>query len=667
MGSVNIGGLVSGIDTDVIIEGLMKIQKNQLELINVRKTDLETKKSAYKSVQTQLLTLRTTATTLAGSSANPFDSRTTTVSHTDSLVATAASRANTGTYQVKINSLATAHSVASQGLSSPQSAITHGTFSVRVGSQAQADIVIDSSNDTLSGLADAINFANVGVSASIVQDSDATYRLMLTGNKTGAANSISVVNSLAEGDGTTAKPVIDFDNPVEAASDAQVTLGSGTGAITVSSATNTVTNLIQGVTLNLQAADPAKTVTVTVTNDSEKAVTAVKDFVTAYNSFLDFVDSVTKYDATEDVGGVLQGDYSAISIRNQLQTVIQSVIPGVSTLANRLSTLGISTANNGRLTLNETRLRNLVDGNVEGVATNDLKRLLAIDGQSSNGAVNFVFATAKTVATASPIQINVTQAAEQAKLTAGGALAESTVIDSSNNSLTLNLDGVEATLQLKDGTYTRDDLVKHVQLVINNHSSFTGRTVSVGVNSSNQLTLHSNNYGSSSRLTLYSGSALSSLGFDGGESHTGVDVAGEFIVDGKVETAKGSGRILTGAEGNATTEGLQVRVNVTPGQIISGPEGSITLSRGVASRMNALIDQLLHADEGLLTNLDQRFSEQLESINSQVTRQQEMFDKQKESLLSRFLAMETALQQLQNTSSLLGSQLAGISNLSSAR
>ncbi len=665
MANVNIGGLVSGIDTDVIIEGLMKIQKDQLDLITLRKTDAENKKTAFKSMQTQLLTLRTTATSLSASVNNPFDARVVNVSNPDSLVATASSRANVGTYQIRVQSLATAHTVASQSVSNPDSALTEGTFSIRVGSQQQADIVVDSSNNTLSGLADAINYANVGVNASVVQDGPSSYRLMLTSARTGAENQITVTNNLADSTGSAAKPVFDFDNPIEAAADAHVTLGSGSGAISVTSSTNTISSLIGGVTLNLQSADPAKTIAVTVTNDSEKGVTAVKDFVTAYNSFLDFVDQVTKYDAESNVGGVLQGEYSAISIRSQLQTVIQSIIPGGPAKANRLSALGISTSDTGRLTVNETQLRNLIDGNVTGVNSGDLKRLFAVDGRTSTGAISFVFATGKTQATSSPIEVNVTKAPERATLTASNGLPASTVIDSSNNSLKVNLDGVEATITLSEGTFTREQLAVNVQSAINSHSAFTGRSLSIGLDSSDRMVVTSDSYGATSRITLFASSAVSALGFQGGESDVGVDVAGEFIINGKVEVAKGSGRVLTGVAGNAITDGLQVRVNLGPSQVVSGSEGSLTISRGITSKMNSLIDQLLDGEKGILASLDARFSSQLDSIQGQIDRQQKMFDTQKEMLTSRFQAMERALQQLQSTSSMLGSQLAGVAGMSS--
>ncbi|SFI37237.1 flagellar filament capping protein FliD [Planctomicrobium piriforme] len=666
MSNINIGGLISGINTDSIIEGMLKIQQNQLDIYNTRKTAAETKKTAYQSMQTQLLSLRTTASTLASATNNPFDSRAVTVSNADALVATAGPKAVAGTYQLTVNTLATAHTVASQDFADPDSAITQGTFSIRVGTQTQADITIDGSNDSLAGLADSINFANIGVNASIVQDGNSSYRLLLTSTKTGASNTINVTNGLADSTPTAFKPTFDFDNPVQAAGDASVTLGGGSGALTVSSATNNVSNLITGVTLNVVAADPSTPLTVTVAPDAAKASKAVNDFVTAYNSFLDFVDSVTTYDADTDTGAILQGDYSAISIRGQLQSAIQSIIPGGSTKSNRLSALGIVTSDTGRLTVNDTQLQSFINGDVNGVTSANLRHLFAIDGQSNNGNVTFLMASAKTKETTSPIQVNVTQAAERATLTAGTALAASTVIDSSNNSLRLNLDGVETTVTLQEGTYTRAELADQVEAVINGNSTFVGRTVSVGVNASNQLAVTSDSYGSSSRVTIYASSAVNGLGFNGGESDVGVNVAGEFIVNGQAETATGNGRNLTGAEGNATTDGLQVRISLTPAQVTSGNEGTLSITRGVTSRMNSIIDQLLDAHSGMLVSLEDQFNRQITSIQDQIDSQQAIFDKQKESLTSQFNAMETALQQLQSTSSLLGSQLSSIKSLSSS-
>jgi flagellar hook-associated protein 2 len=666
MGSVNVGGLVSGIDTDSIIKGLLEIQQKQIDQFTTRQTTVKTKQAAYQSLQTQLLSLRTSATSLASPVNNPFDTRLVTVSQPDALLATASPKAATGTYQLHVNSLASAQQVASQSFNDADAAITQGTFSIRIGNQAQADIEIDSTNNTLSGLADAINFANVGVSASIVQSSPTSYQLLLTSQRTGTANAISVTNNLAASGGGAIQPAFDFDNPVQEAADAQVTLGSGSGALTVSSSTNTISNLINGVSLNLLAADPAKTISVTVAPDTDKATKAVDDFVTAYNGILDYIDQVTKYDPGSDTAAALTGDFTVLSIRSQLQNVLQGIVSGGSAQVNRLSSLGITTNDTGRLTVNDAKLADLINGNVKGVTTADLRHLFALDGTGSNGGVSFLFGGSATKESISPYQVDVSRAAERASVTGGSAVAASTVIDSSNNTLTLNLDGVEATITLSDGTYTPEQLAAEVEGVVNSSPELIGRSISAGIDATGELSLTSGTYGSSSRVTVGSGTALNALGFAGGETDIGVNVAGSFIVNGKSEDATGSGRVLTGVEGNANTDGLQVKVTLSPGQISMGVEGTVSVSRGITARLNAVIDKLLDSQTGTLTTVDAGFNDQIQSIQDSIDRQQAIFDKQKQDLQDKFNAMESALEKLQSTSSLLGSQLASLSSMGSS-
>jgi len=664
MSNINIGGLVSGIDTDTIIAGMLKIQQQQIDQFDVKKTGIQTKQQAYQELQTQLVALRTSAISLASPTSNPFDARTVNVSNPNAVVASGSAKATAGTYQIKINSLASSHQIASQNFADEDSPVTEGTLTIRVGEQAPVTITVDNTNNSLSGLANTINYSNSGVTASIVRDASGSSRLLLTATKTGTANEISITNNLAEGNGAALKPTFDFDQPVQAASDASVTLGSGSGALTVTSSTNTVSTLINGVSLNLLDADPAKTVSITVANDTEKSKTAITDFVTAYNSLLDFVDSQTKYDSAADVGGILQGEYSAINVRSQLQSVMQSVIPGGNSKVNRLSTLGISTSNNGRLVINQTQLDNVLSGNATGATSADLRHLFALDGKGNNSNISFLYATAKTQGSITPYEVVVTQAAQQASVSAGAALSETTTIDGTNDTLKINLDGVEAEVTLAHGEYSRDDLAKHTASIINNHSSMNGRTISVGLNAGNQLQFTSDTYGGSSRVTLYSSSATAALGLSGGESSAGKDVAGHFVVDGKVEAATGSGRTLTGKEGNTNTDGLQIRVTLTAAQVAGGASGEITVTRGVASRLNTLIDKMMDSQKGMLTTLNKSLQDQISGIQKSLDTQQAMFDRQKDALLTRFSAMESALQKLKSTSSLLGAQLQGIQGIS---
>src|SRR5439155_3685068 len=131
----------------------------------------------------------------------PFDARTVTSSNQDLLTAAGSSSAAPGVYTLQVNSLARAEQLASQGFDSANSTITQGTIQLHVGTGAAATITIDSTNNTLQGLANAINNANAGVTATVLNDGSGNgnqaYRLLLTAKQSGANNSISITNNLA--------------------------------------------------------------------------------------------------------------------------------------------------------------------------------------------------------------------------------------------------------------------------------------------------------------------------------------------------------------------------------------------------------------------------------------------------------------------------------------
>ncbi|WP_437206718.1 flagellar filament capping protein FliD [Planctomicrobium sp. SH664] len=663
--AINISGLISGIDTDNIISGLLDVQQKQIDQFNSRKQNVQLKQAAFQTLEAQLVSLRTTIGQLSRTQNSVFDSRTVSVSDSNAVLATAASRAVTGSYQLKIESLAKAHQVASQGFNDADAAITQGTFTVRIGGRPAADITIDGTNNTLAGLANAINFANVGVSASVVQDGSTggnAYRLLLTSTETGQGKSISVVNSLTASDGETARPEFDFDYPVQAATDAQIRLGDGPGALVVNKSTNTVSDLISGVTLNLLAADAGKTVTVNVAQDTSGAATAVQDFVSAYNGVLDLISKYTSFDAETKQAGILLGDRSISQIKNELQSTIQSVVPGLSAKANRLSSLGITVADNGSLVVDSGRLESVIAGKVSGVTSGDLRKLFALDGTSDSGNVSFLLGSARTKSSSTPYRVQITQAAERATIAGANPLAPSTTIDATNETLRLNLDGTDLTVTLARGTYAPADLARQLQTVVNQHPDLTGRALTAAIGTGGELTLTSDSYGSSSRVTVVDGSALGILGLTGGEADTGVDVAGYFLVNGQQENATGRGRILSGDADNANTADLQVRVTLSPAQVASGATSEIRISRGLASMLDqVLVD--MSSSKGTFQAIGSTLTSQLESIQKSLDRQQATFDRQKDDITRQFTALESAIASMQNTSSLLGAQLAGLSSI----
>ncbi|MFG0333795.1 MAG: flagellar filament capping protein FliD [Maioricimonas sp. JB049] len=658
-----IDGLITGIDTESIIQGLLQIQQNQIDLLQSRKTKVLTEQTAFRGLEAQLVSLRSQAGRLNNLQGNVFQQRSVSVSDEGAVIATANRKAAVGTYQIRINQLAAAHQVASQGFSDDNAAVTEGTFSLRVGDRPESTITVDSSNNTLQGFVDAINSADAGVTASIVRDgsgSSTPYRILLSSRHTGADNVISVTSNLAASSGNATQPAFDFATPVQAAANASVSLGEGAGAITVESDTNEVEGLLSGVKLNLLSADASKPVVIDIRRDSEAAVTALQDFVDTYNALMDFVDEQVRYNPESDVGGVLLGNRSVIDIQNTIRSTVLDVVPGVSSKMNRLTALGVSVTDTGRLELNATKLRDVLSGRVEGVSPDDVTNLFALTAESSNSNIDFVLASTRTRASATPYQVDITQAAERAAVTGANVLAASTVIDSSNNTLDLTIDGAKISVTLAEGTYTEQELASQLESVINAHPEMIGREVIAGVDGSNRLTLTSASYGSVSQVTIRGGSAVTDLGLAGTENEVGKDVKGFFIVDGITEEATGSGRLLSGKLDNENTADLQLRVTLTASQVQAGVDGELTVTEGLAARLQSTLNDLLDPVDGRIQSIDDSFDEQQESIQASIDRQQTAFKPQQERLIQEFLTLETSVSQLQTTSSFLAAQLASL-------
>jgi flagellar hook-associated protein 2 len=218
-------------------------------------------------------------------------------------------------------------------------------------------LAIDSSNNTLAGIRDAINKAtdNPGISATIVTGTDGAH-LVLSGTRTGAANGFTVASS--GGDGGLA--AFNYDaaassgnalSVITAAQDAEYTIDGLPGH----SAGNTVAGAIDGLSLNLLKEGAS---TLTVANDASKATSALTNLVNVYNSFVGIYQNLTKYDATTGTAGAMIGDATANAINATLSRVIGGSANGAS-----LADLGITLQVDGKLKLDSSKLSSaLADG-----------------------------------------------------------------------------------------------------------------------------------------------------------------------------------------------------------------------------------------------------------------------------------------------------------------
>jgi flagellar hook-associated protein 2 len=409
--------------------------------------------------------------------------------------------------------------------------------------------------------------------------------------------------------------------------------------------------------LNLLAADPTKDVTLTVANDTGKVKTAIEDFVNSYNDLVSYVDERDDIDPNTGTAGILLGSRPAAEILNKLSNDLASPVTALGGALNRLSAVGVRFNDKGRLELDASKLDKALNGQVPGATYADLAKLFTLSGSSSAGGVKFILGSTKTKADGAAIQVDVTQAARQANVTATNMMAGSVTITAGNNTFALNVNGRPATIvTLSAGTYTQLQLAQELQSKINADPILAGNRVSVVVEGG-RLRVTTDTYGSASSITGIGGTAAADLGFTGAETGRGQDVVGKFIVNGVEETATGIGQLLGGASGNANTDGLQVLVSLTDSQVQAGPDATITVTRGAAARLDQAISSMLDPINGRLKTFDKSLQRQVDDNNKQITRVRERMDDRQQALIQQFARMEAAVSRLRSAGDTLAAQI----------
>ena len=254
-------------------------------------------------------------------------------------------------------------------MASGNTAVGTGTLTLSVGG-ASTSISIDASNDTLTGIASAINAAahNPGVTASVITTT-AGSRLVLTGTNTGAANAITVTQS--GGDGGLSSLVYDPADDDTALTETQTAQDANysINGYAASSADNVVSGAITGVTLDLLSASAAGTpTTLSISANPATASTSIGTFVSAVNAVLTSIQSLGGYDASTETAGVLNGNATLESFQNQLENILDDVQSSNSGGIQSLADLGITAdANTGQLDTDSTTLGNALSANIAGV------------------------------------------------------------------------------------------------------------------------------------------------------------------------------------------------------------------------------------------------------------------------------------------------------------
>ncbi len=359
------GGSV--IDVSTLVSELVAATKAPQESIITGQTQAVTAQiSAVGTLKSALATFQSSLSAIATTSA--FDSLSATSSNTTALTASADSSATLGSYSIAVSQLAQAQQIVSTTAWSGGGAATVGTGTLQVSLGGSSfTVAIGASNDTLSGIAAAVNTAsgNPGVEASVVTGTGGAH-LVLTSSLTGAANTIKVTET--DGGGALAALTYGTGNTAgytqqTGAQDANLSIAG----ISYTSASNTVTGALSGVTLNLLGTT-SSAATLTVATNTATVQTNIQAFVTGYNTLQGTFASLGSYDATTSTAGPMLGDALLSGMRNQIRSTLYSVVNTGSASYNSLASIGITTNSDGTLSVNTATLSSSLSANFNAVS-----------------------------------------------------------------------------------------------------------------------------------------------------------------------------------------------------------------------------------------------------------------------------------------------------------
>jgi len=368
-------GVGSNLDVSSIVSQLMSIEQKPLTTLNTNEAKFQAQLSTYGTIKGALSALQSAAQGLTNSST--YTNMSASVSDASILSASATSSAAAGAYSIAVSQLAMNHAVRSNVNYASADTFKGGTLAIQIGGGTAVNVTI-ADGSTLADISSAINSANVGVSASVINDGT-TNRLVLTSNTTGSAGAITISVTQTGTGGTPTSPGVvqnltDFNTVggnlalVQAASDAQFSVNG----LAITRSSNTVSDVISGVTLNLAKAGTIAspvTTNLTVSRNTSAVAGAIGAFVNAYNAAAKQLQSVSAYNAANKQASILTGDSTVRSIQSKLSSLVQTSLSDIAGGIKSLSDIGITLQKDGTLSTDTTKLQAALNAPTKDVAS----------------------------------------------------------------------------------------------------------------------------------------------------------------------------------------------------------------------------------------------------------------------------------------------------------
>jgi len=542
MAAIESLGIGSDLLTSDLVENIINADKAAGERrLGNRQDVIDAKISAYGDVQSKLYDFSEAIVTLADDS-NAGATKAETSDETI-LTATATTSAPAGVYAVEVQRIAKAHSLVSESYNSVTEAVGKGELTFTFGTTtytnpgdaydtftanpeaATATIEINDGNNSLQGLRNAINDKDFGVKASIVFDGSG-YVLQLTSEETGEDMSMEIVATDESGAlATSGLGSFAYNKNQDTPGSNLTETQNGQDALInvnglqVSRSSNEVTELIDGVTLNLKSANVGEEVSITVGADIAGISENINAMVDAYNSFQETYKQLTAFNESDATGSLLLGDSTLRNINTQVKGLMTSTVSGITGTSFRsFSELGIFTDQNDsfKLKFDSSLFIKGLNEDREAVAG-----VFSTQGSTTDNRISYLNESINTKPGVYDIEI--TQLATQGKY-AGGSVdlldfLSPVEINDSNDGFSIRLNDKTTAIALTQGSYASgEDLAAEIQLQINSASDFKDRGYSSTVAfdaAAKSFSITSNTYGSNSQVYITSGDSntANTLGF----------------------------------------------------------------------------------------------------------------------------------------------------------
>jgi flagellar hook-associated protein 2 len=652
----------SGVDNAALITQLVDASKAaDVARLTSKQATLEAQISDYGLMRSAISKLETSIK--AVSNPDTFNAKSVSLPDTSLLgITKLEAKAAAGEYKLKVEQIAQAQSLSSGTFSSIDTPIGKGKLVIRFGewdqppgtftantTKAGDTITIDDSNNSLTGLRDAINSAGLGIQASIVGE-EGSYRLLIT-SPSGAKNEIEI--TATEEDGSTGLNSFNFNQTDRALTQEQEGRDAlvRVNGLLLTRASNHITDVIEGLEFDLFNASTSEVVSINITHDRAGAELAIRDFVAAYNTFLSETKKLIGYDEENAKFGSLRQDPLSKGLMNSIRSMLATPVAGLASDFSTLGSMGIRTQLDGSLQIvedgKETDFNHTLANHFNAV-----RDFFVPKRSSDNAAIQLRSNSAAS--TPGTYAVNITTNASKGYLNGDALDADATFPLSTagkDYSFKIKVNGVEsATVLLPEKSYASGaEMAADIQTLINADSALKAARANVAVSYNaveNRFEFTSNDFGSSSRVDISAaGDDLAELGLSVANGTAGVDVAG--TIDGVA--AFGYGNVLLPAIGSKA-EGLSM--HIMPG----ATSGNITFSKGFATQLTDMLANYTKASGGLIKGREDNVNKDLEKVKED----QKVVERRAESYRARLQAQFAAMEAIVRSLKSIGQSLDGI-------